>query len=65
MRWWRKTSESMPGKDVDVLVAWSNGDMMIARWTGCAWADGPHAEDELANGPDYWMPLPRAPEVKA
>ena len=58
---WRKCSEELPEKSVEVFV--TNGiDRGISEWCGDHWNDDPFCGytvcDIIA-----WMPMPKAPEV--
>lgn len=58
---WRKCSEELPEKGVEVFV--TNGiDRGISEWRGDHWNDDPFCGytvcDIIA-----WMPMPKAPEV--
>lgn len=59
---WRKVSEQLPEKGVEVFV--TNGiDRGISEWCGDHWNDDPFCGYTVCNI-TAWMPMPKAPEAE-
>ncbi|MEY7151355.1 DUF551 domain-containing protein [Enterobacter cloacae] len=57
---WVACSERMPNKLIPVMVAYADGEMWSAIWTGTKWDDGTEFPDPHAV--THWQEMPAAPQ---
>ena len=60
---WVACSERMPNKLIPVMVAYADGEMWSAIWTGTKWDDGTEFPDPHAV--THWQEMPAAPQQEA